>query len=172
MAHPADGGRGIKAIVAEAAALPPLAAGDLGRGNHRLRAAFDAELLQDRRDVGLDGRLRYAEFIGDLLVEQSFRQHHQHPHLLRGQRHQSVAQTRQFRIGLRRQVRIRRHPDVAVEHLHDRIAQRVDAKSFGDEAGRAEIERLTNGSAVVAGRDDHHRNRRELRPKVNQSGKA
>src|SRR5690242_17105890 len=33
-------------------ALAPLAAGDLGGGDHGLGAAFDAELLQDRRDMG------------------------------------------------------------------------------------------------------------------------
>src|SRR6185503_16416441 len=61
--------------------LTPVAAGDFGGGNHGLRPAFDAELLQDRRDMRLDGRLRHAELIGDLLVEQTLRQHHQHPHL-------------------------------------------------------------------------------------------
>src|ERR1041385_6130265 len=38
-------------------ALLPLAAGDLRRCDHGLRAAFDAELLQDRRDMRLDGCL-------------------------------------------------------------------------------------------------------------------
>src|SRR5437016_644579 len=61
--------------------LPPLAAGDAGGDDDRLGAALDAELLQDRRDMGLDGRLRDAELIGDLLVEQTLRQHHQHAHL-------------------------------------------------------------------------------------------
>ena len=66
-------------------ARPPLAAGNFRRGDHRLRPAFDTEFLQDRGDVRLDRRFRHAEFVGDLLVEQAFRQHHQHAHLLRGQ---------------------------------------------------------------------------------------
>ena len=37
--------------------LRPLADFDLGGGDHRLGAALDAELLQDRRDMRLDGRL-------------------------------------------------------------------------------------------------------------------
>ena len=54
----------------------------LDGGDHRLRAALDAELLQDGGDMRLDGRLRDAELVGDLLVEQPLRQHHQHPDLL------------------------------------------------------------------------------------------
>ena len=101
MAHPADGGGGITIsdLLRRRRALPPLAAGDLRRRDHGLGAALDAELLQDRRDMRLDGRFRDAELVGDLLVEQAFRQHHQHPHLLRRQRHQPVAQPRHVRIG-------------------------------------------------------------------------
>ena len=67
---------------------------DLGRGDHRLGAAVDVELLQDRRDVRLDGRLRDRELVGDLLVHQAVAQHHQHPHLLRGQRAEPAQQRR------------------------------------------------------------------------------
>src|SRR5215470_4413577 len=48
-------------------ALPPLAR-DLRSSDHGLGAAFDAELLQDRRHVRLDGRFRHPELVGDLLV--------------------------------------------------------------------------------------------------------
>ena len=51
--------------------LRPLAGFDLGRRDHRLGAALDTELLQDRRDVRLHGRFRDGEIVGDLLVEQA-----------------------------------------------------------------------------------------------------
>src|ERR1700722_9436328 len=55
--------------------LRPLADLDLRGHDHRLGAAFHAELLQDRRNMRLDGRLGDAELVGDLLVEQPFGQH-------------------------------------------------------------------------------------------------
>src|SRR4051795_10791537 len=58
---------------------------DLRGGDHRLGPALDPELLQDRRDMRLDGRLRDAELVGDLLVEEPLGQHHQDPALLRRQ---------------------------------------------------------------------------------------
>ena len=120
----------------------------------------------------LDGRFRDAELIGDLLVEQAFRQHHQHPHLLRGQRHQPVAQARHVRIGGGCEIGVRRHPDVAIHHLHDRVAQRLDPEPLGNEPGGAEIQRPADGAAIVAGGHDHHRDRRILRAQVNQAGEA
>src|SRR3984957_18132457 len=153
-------------------ALAPLAAGDLGGGDHGLGAALDAELLQDRGHMGLDGGFRDAGLIGDLLVEQAFRQHHQHPHLLRGQRHQPVAQARHVRVGGGGEIGVRRHPDVAVHHLGDRVAQRIHPEPLGNEPGGAEVERAADGADVVAGRYDHDRHRRILRAQVNQAGKA
>ena len=50
--------------------LRPLAGLDLAGRDHRLGAALDAELLQDGGDVRLHGRLRDAELVGDLLVEE------------------------------------------------------------------------------------------------------
>src|ERR1700757_2292615 len=61
----------------------PLSGFDLAGGDHRLGPAIDAELLQYGGDVRLDGRLRHAELIGDLLIEEPAREHHQHAHLLR-----------------------------------------------------------------------------------------
>src|SRR5690606_20886078 len=58
--------------------LRELALFDLGGGNHRLGAAVDVELLQDRRNVRLDGRFGNRKLIGDLLVHQPVRKHHQH----------------------------------------------------------------------------------------------
>ena len=49
--------------------LRPLAGFDLAGGDDGLGAALDAELLQDGGHVRLDGRLRHAELVGDLLVE-------------------------------------------------------------------------------------------------------
>jgi hypothetical protein len=53
--------------------------------DHRLGAAVDAEFLKHGGDMRLDGRFGDAELIGDLLVEQAFGQHAQHPALLRRQ---------------------------------------------------------------------------------------
>ena len=116
----------------------------------------------------LDGRFRHAELIGDLLVEQPLRQHHQHPYLLRGQRHQAVAKLGHFRIGRRRHIDIRRNPDIALHHLEDGVAQRIDAEPLRNEAGSAEIQRLPDGADIVAGRHDHHGGGRILRPQIDQ----
>ena len=78
--------------------MRPLSLFDIGGGDHRLCPAFDIELLQNRRNVGLDRRLGDRELIGDLFIEQAFRQHHQHAHLLRGQRRKAAHQ----RAGLAR----------------------------------------------------------------------
>ena len=153
-------------------ALLPLAAGDLGRSDHRLRAALDTEFLQDRRDMRLDGGLGNTELVGDLLVEQPFRQHHQDPNLLRRQRHQAVTQARHVGIGRGRQVGVGGNPDVALHHLEDGIAQRLDAETLRNEPGGAEIERAADRGAVVGSRDDHHRDRRILRAQIDQAGKA
>ncbi len=72
---------------------------DPGGENHRLGPALDAELGQDRRELRLHGRLGNAEFIGDLLVEQPLRQHHQDPHLLRRQRRQPRTQRAGLLVG-------------------------------------------------------------------------
>ena len=70
---------------ASAHPLRPLSGLDLGRRDHCLGAALDAEFLQDGRDVRLHGRFRDGEVIGDLLVQQTLGEHHQHAHLLRGE---------------------------------------------------------------------------------------
>ena len=120
----------------------------------------------------LDGRFRHAELVGDLLVEQAFRQHHQHPHLLRGQRHQPVAQPRHVRIGGGCEIDVGRNPDVAIHHFQDRVAQRLDPEALRDEPRGAEIQRSADRSDVVAGGDDHDGNRRILRAQINQAGEA
>ena len=65
MAGAAGGGGGVaddaqrhRACALGSRRLRPLAELDLGGRDHRLGAALDAELLQDRRDVRLHGRLR------------------------------------------------------------------------------------------------------------------
>ena len=120
----------------------------------------------------LDGRFRHAEFVGDLLVEQPFRQHHQHADLLRRQRYQPIAKPRHVRIGGGCQIDIGRNPDVAIHHFQDRVAQRLDPEAFRDEPRRAEIQRSPYCSDVIAGGDDHDGNRRILRAQINQAGEA
>ena len=51
--------------------------------------------------MGLDGRLGDAEFVGDLLVQQALRQHHQHADLLRRQRSEPARQRARLRVRLR-----------------------------------------------------------------------
>ena len=48
----------------------------------------------------LDGRLRHAELVGDLLVEQPFGEHAEHPGLLRRQRLQALDQVGNLGIAL------------------------------------------------------------------------
>ena len=48
----------------------------------------------------LDRRLGDAELVGDLLVEQTLRQHHQHANLLRRQRGEPTRQRARFAVGL------------------------------------------------------------------------
>ncbi len=120
----------------------------------------------------LDGRFRHAKLVGDLLVEQTFRQHHQHPNLLRRQRHQAIAQPCHVGIGSGGEIDIVRNPDVSLHHLADGFAQRLDAEALGNEARCAKVHRTADGAGIVAGRDDDHGNRRKLRTQVDQSREA
>lgn len=152
--------------------LTPVAAGDLRGHDDCLGAAFDAQFLQDGRDVRLDGGFRHAEFIGDLLVEETLREHHQHPDLLRRQRDEPVAQLGHVGIDPGGKIDIGRGPDVAVHHLADRLAQGLDPVALRDKAGRAEFHRPADRVAIVARGHHHHRNRGILRPQIDQAGKA
>ncbi len=152
--------------------LAPLIAGNTRGRDHGLRPAFDTELLQDRGDMRLDGRLRHAEFVGDLLVQKTARQHHQHANLLRRQRRQAIAQAAGLRIGGRGHIHLSRNPHLAVEHLLDRVAQFLDAEPLGDKTRRTEIQRAAHGLAIVAGRHNDHRNFRILGAQIDQAGKA
>ena len=114
--------------VMPARGLRPLAELDLRGRDHRLGAALDPELLQDRRDVRLHRRLRDAELVGDLLVEQALRQHHQHPHLLRRQRRQPRHQVGGLGIGAGAEIDVRRRPTPPSNTRGDRVAHGLDAE--------------------------------------------
>ena len=91
---------------------------------------------------------------------------------MRRQRHQPVAQARHVRVGGRGQVGIRRYPDIAIHHLHDRIAQRLDPEPLWNEPGGAKIQRSADRARVVAGRHDDHGDRGILGTQINQAGET
>src|SRR5487761_2530967 len=55
---------------------------NLARGDNRLCATLNIEFHQYRRNMCLNCGLGYGKFICDLFIEQTFRKHHQHAHLL------------------------------------------------------------------------------------------
>ena len=132
----------------------------LRQHDHRLRAAVDAELLQDRRDMRLDRRLRDVELIGDLLVEQALGEHAEHPRLLRRQAEQLADQVGHFRIALDAELDIAGRGDAAGQHRLHGAADLLDARRFGDEAGGAEFERAPDRDRIVMRRNDDHRHGR------------
>src|SRR5262249_1104125 len=117
----------------------PLLRFDLRADDHRLGAAVDPELLQDRGDVGLHGGFRHPERIGDLFVEQSLGKHHQHADLLGRQASQARHQLPRLRIDAEGEIDIGRIPRRALEYLADRFTDRLDRQGLRDEAGRAEF---------------------------------
>jgi hypothetical protein len=70
--------------------------------------------------MGFDRGFGDAELVGDLLVEQAAGQHHQHAHLLRRQRREPGEDIGACCIGPGADVDVRRHPDTAFQHPHDR----------------------------------------------------
>lgn len=129
---------------------------DLVDRDDGLRAAVDTELLQDGRDVRLDGRLGNAELIGNLLVQQAFPQHHQHPHLLRCQRRQPRQEISRLDIDGGGKIDAGRRPDIAVEHAADGRANLVDRLRLRHKAGGATVHAAADGIGIVIGRNDHH----------------
>src|SRR5581483_3254275 len=148
---------------------PPLAGrADAVDGDHRLRAAVDAELLQDGGDVRLDGGLRHAELEGDLLVEQPLAQHHEHAHLLRRQRGETRHQLGALARRLAGKVDVGRQPHLAADDAADRLADALHRLRLRDEPRGPAIEALADGAGVVARRDDHHRHLRVLGAQVDE----
>ena len=68
MADDASRGRGVTSSAFCGDALRPLAGFNFGSGDDGLGAAFDAELLQNCRNMGLHRRLGDTELVGDLFV--------------------------------------------------------------------------------------------------------
>ena len=60
-----------------------------------------------------------TQLVGDLLVEQPLRQHHQHPHLLRRQRCQPRHQVGGLGVRAGAEIDVGRRPDAAVQHARD-----------------------------------------------------
>ena len=120
----------------------------------------------------LDGRLRHAELIGDLLVEQPFRQHAEHTRLLRRQRLQPLDQVGNLRIALDAEVDAFRRGDAAAKHRLHRAANVLHARRFRDEARRAELERAADGFRIVMRRHHDQRNGGVDAAQRDQAGKA
>ena len=116
----------------------------------------------------LDGGFRHAELEGDLLVEQSLAQHHQHAHLLRRQRGEARDQLGAFARGQVAEIDVGRQPHLAADDPADRLANALDRLRFRDEARGAAVEALANGAGIVAGGHDHHRHLGVLGPQVEQ----
>ena len=74
----------------------------------------------------LDGRLGDAELIGDLLVQESARDHAEHARLLRRERLQFPDQLGNFRIALDAEFDAQRLGDATFEHRRHRGADLVD----------------------------------------------
>ena len=145
---------------------------DLAGGDDGLRAALDSELLQDGGDMGLDRRFRHAEFVGDLLVEQTTRKHHQHPNLLRRQRRQPRHRRRCLGVGFSREIDIGWCPHFTLQHARHRRPQRLNPERLGDETGSAELHAATDDRRIVVGRHHHDRQARILRPQIHKARKA
>ena len=122
--------------------------------------------------MGLDGRLRDREFVGDLLVHQPVAQHHQHPHLLRREAGQPLHQRRLLVILLDGERSLVVHIHFARKHGLDGAPDLRRAHGFGQVAGGSEVDRTAHHGAVLDGRDDHDRHVRILRPEQHQAGKA
>jgi signal transduction histidine kinase/CheY-like chemotaxis protein len=152
--------------------LRPIIRLDLGGGDHRLGAAFHPELLQDCRDVRLHRGFGHAEPIGDLFVEQAFREHHQHAHLLRREAREPADQVGGGGVGLAGKIDVRGRPHAAFEHAGDRRPHGLDPERLRDETRRPERHAAANHGWVVVGGDHHHRHARELRAQKHQPGKS
>jgi hypothetical protein len=122
--------------------------------------------------VRLHGRFRDGQVIGDLLVEQPLRQHHQHAHLLRRQRREPPHQIGGLGIGAGLQIDIRRRPHPAFQHACDRGAHLLDAEGFWDEPGGTEFHAAPDHRRIVVCRDHDHRHARILRAQIHQAGET
>jgi len=122
--------------------------------------------------VRLDGRFRYAKLIGDLLVEQSFRQHHQDPHLLRRQGRHARDQRGGLIIGACRQIDVARGPDAAGQDPRDRLANILVAGGLRNETGRSDVHAAPDHDGIVIRRYHDDRHAWILSPQINQPRKT
>ena len=149
------------AAAVSSATRPVSRSADAVDGDYRLRAAVDAELLQDSRDVRLDGGLRHAELEGDLLVEQPFAQHHEHAHLLRRERGEPRYQLRALSWRHIAQVDVGRQLHLAADDARGSPRGYARPAAISGRSRGAAIEALADRGRIVAGRDDHDRHLRD-----------
>ncbi len=119
-----------------------------------------------------DCGLRDLQLVGNLFVEQSFRQHHQHAHLLRRQGRQPRHQGSRLGIGARPQVHVRRGPDATLEYAGNSLAHSIDAERLRDESRSPEVHAAADDRRIVMSGDDDDWHTRILRAQVHEAGKA
>ncbi len=138
----------------------------------RLGAGTDPEFTEDGRGMGLDRGFGDIQLEGDLLVEQAFAEHGEHPELLRRETGKPGA----GRLGLLAQGRgtfhLRWPPGVAVQHLTDGLLQGTQIAGLGDEAAGTELPGALHHGRFFLGRDHHHGHLGILAAQEDQTGKA
>src|SRR5690606_150484 len=127
------------------------------------------QLLQDSRDMRLDGGLGDSELIGDLLVEKAAAQHHQDPHLLRRERRYLGRDPCQFAVSGLGKIKLWRHPYATSQDFGNGLAYAFRRRRLGNESGSPEIERTADHMRILACRNDDHGNAWILRAQVHQA---
>ncbi|MNV83412.1 hypothetical protein D3C71_1772160 [compost metagenome] len=117
----------------------------------------------------LDGGFRNIQRIGDLLVQQAFRQHAQNPALLRRQRSEPADEISHVRIMLLFALTACRYPHIAFKNRANAIPDIVDARGFGNKTGSAEFDGPANSGRVVRCRNDDDGQAGKFRPQRHQA---
>jgi hypothetical protein len=121
----------------------------------------------------LHGRLRHAELVGDLLVEQVPPDSIISTRTCCGVSVDSRAIMAALSAsGRPREIDVGRRPHFALQHARDRLAQRLDAERLRNEARGAEFHAAADHGGIVIGRDHDDRQARILRAQIHQAGKA
>jgi len=112
------------------------------------------------------------QLVAICLVEQPFRQHHQHTHLLGRERGEPRQHGGAVVVGLGGEIHIGRGPNSAAEHPLDRLAHLLDASVLGmnPDAPKSMQRRITTGSSWPD--TNHHRDARILRPHIHGGRKS
>ena len=119
--------------------------------------------------MGLHRRLGDIEFIGNLLVEETCPQHHQHAHLLRREGGEALGEIVDLALLVGQLLGDGRGPDLAFENGRDSAAHLLGRGRFRNEAGGAQRQSPADHGGLFLTRDDGHRHGGKLRAEI---GKA